>query len=459
MINVTDKHNCCGCEACVQACPKQCISFEQDSEGFRYPNVDESLCIACGACERTCPILSPYDNRQPLSQKAAVNPDLAIRKQSSSGGIFSMLAERIIQEGGVVFGVRFDENWQAVFDYTESIDGLTAFRGSKYVQARVVDAYMSVKNFLKEGRKVLFTGTSCQVAALRHFLHRDYDNLLLVDIICHGVPSPKVWGRYLDEVTHNAVRAISDVQFRNKRQGWKRFNFDMTYDSQGEAVNISSWHQQNHFMRIFLQDAILRPSCHTCKAKAGSSGSDLTIADFWGIDKINPSLDDDQGTSLVLVYTSKGAQNLNALGLETWEAKYEDVVRFNPSIEISKPEHPKRSEFFAKLDSTDSVVNLIDETLRLPLSVRIKRLPRAMAYRLYHILKKALGGGNYEHSKGQEITNSLGQAEFVIAHPVVSDFTFRSKKNGWKQYRMEVKIGLLTSFAYYKKMGYKVPED
>jgi Coenzyme F420 hydrogenase/dehydrogenase, beta subunit C terminus. len=194
-------------------------------------------------------------------------------------------------------------------------------------------------------------------------------------------------------------------------------------------------------MRIFLQDAILRPSCHACRAKAGSSGSDLTIADFWGIDTINPSMDDDQGTSLVMVYTSKGAQYLNSLGLDTWEAQYDDVIKFNPSIEISKREHPKRSEFFARLDSIDSVVDLIDKTLRIPLSVRVKRLPRAIAYRLYHILKKYIRGrGNYERSKEQEIINLSGQTEFVIAHPRVSDFTFRSKKNGWKQYRMKLVI-------------------
>ena len=441
MINIIDKHNCCGCEACVQACPKQCIAFDEDCEGFRYPKVDMTQCIDCGLCEKVCPMLTPFDSRKPLKQFAAINPDNEIREKSSSGGIFSMLAEATIKEGGVVFGVRFDKDWQAVFDYTESIDGLAAFRGSKYVQARVGDAFARVKDFLTEGRKVLFTGTSCQVSALRHFLHRDFENLLLVDIICHGVPSPKVWKLYLEEVTQNAVRAISDVQFRNKKQGWKRFNFDLTYDNQDRQYNISSCHLQNHFMRIFLQDVILRPSCHACRAKAGSSGSDLTIADFWGIDKINPSLDDDQGTSLVLVYSSKGAQYLNALGLDTWEAQYDDVVKFNPSIEVSKQEHPKRSDFFIKLNSTDSVVNLINETLRLPLTIRIKRFVRTTAYRFYHLLKNAIGGGNFECLKeGQEITNSLGQTEFVIAHPIVSDFTFRSKKRGWKQYRMEVTI-------------------
>lgn len=391
MIKILDKHNCCGCEACIQVCPKRCISFEEDVEGFRYPKVDESVCIECGLCEKVCPILSPYDERRPLTQVAAINPDDTIRKESSSGGIFSMLAENVIRKGGVVFGVRFDDKWQAVFDYTEALEGLATFRGSKYVQARVGQVFVKVKEYLQQGRDVLFSGTSCQVAALRHYLRRDYDNLLLVDIVCHGVPSPKVWGMYLEEVTQNAVKAIKNVQFRNKKQGWKRFNFDLTYDKDGRLYNISSWHQHNHFMRIFLQDAILRPSCHSCKAKCGRSWSDLTIADFWGIDNLNPRMDDDGGTSLVLVYSDKGRDALEALHLNTWEANYDDILRHNPSIEISKTEHPKRSMFFTRLCNAGSVINLIDETLQIPFSSRLKRFPRRIVGIIYRALQKALG--------------------------------------------------------------------
>ena len=386
MINITEKHNCCGCEACVQACPKQCISFEEDTEGFRYPKVDESLCVDCGACERTCPVLTPFESRIPQKQFAAINPDDSIRKQSSSGGIFTMLAEKVIDEGGVVFGVRFDENWQAVFDYTENIEGLAAFRGSKYVQARVGIVFRQVRDFLKQGRKVLFTGTPCQVSALRHFLHHEYENLLLVDFICHGVPSPKVWRLYLDEITKNAIRAINDVQFRNKKQGWKRFNFDMTYDKNGQCYNITSWHQENHYMRIFLRDVILRPSCYDCKAKGGRSGSDLTIADFWGIGQLNPKMDDDQGTSLVMVYTEKGAASFNALQLNSWEAKYEDILRLNPSVVRSAKEHPKRRWFFAHLDDDNSIVSLINNTLRIPFCLRIKQLPKRFLRKVRSIL-------------------------------------------------------------------------
>lgn len=387
MINIIDKQNCCGCEACVQACPKQCISFNEDTEGFHYPKVDTSLCVECGACEKACPILTPYESRRPQKQFAAINPDDTIREQSSSGGIFTMLAERFIRMGGVVFGVRFDEHWQAVFDHTETTEGLVAFRGSKYIQARVGKAFIEVKKFLKSGRKVLFTGTPCQVAALRHFLHHEYDNLLLVDIICHGVPSPKVWRMYLDEVTKNAVHAICDIQFRNKKHGWKRFNFDMTYNNGGHNYSLSSYHRDNHYMRIFLDNVILRPSCYNCKAKGGRSGSDLTIADFWRIEQLNPEMDDDKGTSLVLVHTDKGKDHITALQLKTWEAQYDDIIRFNKAVEYSAKEHPKRCQFFARLNTTTSVVSLIDSTLQVPLLLRVKRFPKHLFHKMRNILK------------------------------------------------------------------------
>lgn len=437
MIQIVNKQECCGCEACVQACPKQCISFNEDNEGFHYPMVDESVCVECGACERTCPVLSPYGKRKPKKQVAAINPNDAVRKESSSGGIFSMLAENVIRKGGIVFGVRFDDKWQAVFDFTDTIEGLAAFRGSKYVQARVGKAFVEAKDFLQQGREVLFSGTSCQVAALRHYLRCDYDNLLLVDIVCHGVPSPKVWGKYLDEVTRNAVTAIKDVQFRNKKQGWKRFNFDLTYDKEGQIYNISSWHQQNHFMRIFLNDVILRPSCHNCKAKGGRSWSDITIADFWGINQLNPQMDDDGGTSLILLYSDKGSEAFETLSLNTWEANYDDILRYNPSIEISKPEHLQRNLFFSRLDDTDSVVSLIDDTLRIPHTERLKQLPQRMYNLLYRLIRRLLRGGKQRKYKSpsQNIPLVLQGNTKVVA------FTFRSKDNGWKQYRMEISIG------------------
>ena len=200
MIDIIDKTLCCGCAACVQRCPKQCITLHEDHEGFLYPKVDTETCIDCGLCEKVCPILNEGNKREPLKVYAAINKDEKIRLESSSGGIFTMLAEQTIGEGGVVFGARFDENWQVRLDYTETIEGIAAFRGSKYVQARTENIYQQAEKFLKEGRKVLFTGTPCQIAGLKKFLRKEYANLLAVDFVCHGVPSPKVWAKYLQEL-------------------------------------------------------------------------------------------------------------------------------------------------------------------------------------------------------------------------------------------------------------------
>lgn len=201
MIDIKDKKLCCGCNACVQRCPKQCISVQKDEEGFLYPIVDLSICIDCGLCEKVCLVLNQGSERNPIEVFAAVNKDDSIRMQSSSGGIFTALAEQIIQEKGVVFGARFDEKWEVKHDYTETIEGLKAFRGSKYVQSRIGDTFSKAEFFLKAGRKVMFTGTPCQIAGLRLFLRKEYENLLAVDIICHGVPSPLVWRKYLGEKT------------------------------------------------------------------------------------------------------------------------------------------------------------------------------------------------------------------------------------------------------------------
>ena len=203
MITITDKSKCCGCNACVQACPKQCIEMHEDDEGFLYPRVDTTRCIDCGKCEKVCPVINQAEPHRPIKVYAAINPDEEIRRQSSSGGIFTLLAEQTIKEGGVVFGARFDESWQVTHDYTESIEGLASLRGSKYVQSCIGDTFLKAEAFLKQGRKVLFTGTPCQISGLKKYLHKEYENLLTVDFVCHGVPSPLIWQKYLSETLEN----------------------------------------------------------------------------------------------------------------------------------------------------------------------------------------------------------------------------------------------------------------
>ena len=261
MIQITKKVDCCGCSACAMKCPKHCITMQTDSEGFLYPIVNKEDCIDCGLCEKVCHELHPYEQRKPLNVYAAINNDEDIRLKSSSGGIFYLLAEKTISEGGVVFGARFDEDWQVVIDYAETMEGIKPFMGSKYVQARTANAYKDAEAFLKQGRKVLFSGSPCQIAGLNHYLRKEYDNLTTVDFVCHGVPSPKVWQRYLDEVVTSGKQAINDVKFRNKSNGWKKFNFVLSYNQDEKTHSLCSWHQQNHYMRAFLSDKIGRASC------------------------------------------------------------------------------------------------------------------------------------------------------------------------------------------------------
>lgn len=387
MILITDKQLCCGCSACAQRCPKHCIDMREDNEGFVYPHIDTSACIDCGLCEKLCPFINQKEERYPRRVLAVINNDEDARRESSSGGMFTLIAEQIIRDGGIVFGARFDEQWQVVFDYVETLEGLAALRGSKYVQARIYSSYTQCESFLKTGRKVLFTGSPCQIAGLNHYLHRSYENLLTCDFVCHGVPSPKVWRIYLDEVVAAGRKAINDIKFRNKDNGWKRFNFVISCDD--DSLSLSSFHGRNHYMRAFLSDLILRPSCYSCKAKQGRSGSDITIADFWGIQYHHPEMDDDKGTSLVFINTPKGYDAIDLSQTKYVVADYDMAVSYNGGLKQSIAMHNKRDYSFKRLDSCGSIIDLIQKCIRPSLRHRMMNKSRYLAKKLL----KLFGGG------------------------------------------------------------------
>lgn len=350
MLNSKNKSGCCGCSACVQVCPKKCISFNEDNEGFRYPSVDISKCVDCGLCEKVCPVINQNESHRPIKVYAAKNNNEDIRLHSSSGGIFTALAEDVINRGGVVFGARFDDNWEVKHDYTETIEGLSAFRGSKYLQSRIENTYLTAETFLKQGREVLFSGTPCQIAGLKRYLRREYENLLAVDIVCHGAPSPLVWREYLKEFSKNQI--IHQINFRGKIRSWK--NFRMVIKGDEDIVNQPFY--ENIFMRGFLRDIYLRPSCYACSAKLGKSGTDITLGDFWGIENHLPEFDDDKGISLVMVQSQKGAKYFNAIESNCVEVEYEKAVAGNPAIEKSVICELKYRRLYWKSD--DKVKNI-----------------------------------------------------------------------------------------------------
>lgn len=369
MINIKKKSLCCGCGACAQVCPKQCIMMAEDNEGFLYPQVDKLKCIDCGLCDRVCPEMAAVEARKPLGVFAAKHQNEEIRKSSSSGGIFTLLAEKVLAEKGVVFGARFSEGWAVVHDYVETIEKLDSFRGSKYLQSVIGGNYKKAEQFLKEGRKVLFSGTPCQIAGLKKYLRKEYENLLTVDFVCHGVPSPKVWKIYLQDTVEkiapqgdsrkNTVSTTSKnrlvligVDFRGKSTGWKKYSFTLHLaeaNAEGEKNTVSHSHPyyKNPFMQSFLADLILRPSCYECPSKAGRSGSDITIGDFWGIERLKPEIDDDRGLSLVLVHNPQYYSFIKDISL--CEFEYRDAVGGNPSLEKSVARPLYRDVYMRKI--------------------------------------------------------------------------------------------------------------
>lgn len=368
MIRIADKSRCCGCEACRNVCPRQCITMRTDSEGFAYPGVDASACVDCGLCETVCPELHPGERRLPVAVYAARNRDESVRSACSSGGVFTRLAEWILDRGGVVFGARFNEKWEVVHDYAGTREDLARFRGSKYVQSRIGDTYRQAERFLKEGRMVLFTGTSCQIAGLKRFLRREYENLLAVDVVCHGVPSPRVWSRYLDDLTEGMPESISSVSFRDKQEGWRDFSLKVACGGQTYRENL----RKDPFFRLFLENLTLRPSCHSCPSKGGRSCSDMTLGDFWGIERVDPAFDDDRGCSVVLVYNPAWRPVLE--GIDLRQVAYDQVLPGNSPIEESVRPSVNRNYLFRLLDRGRSVADICRLCLDPSFVRRIRRM-------------------------------------------------------------------------------------
>lgn len=375
MIKITDKSQCCGCSSCAQRCPKGCITMVQDEEGFLHPHLDVATCIDCGLCEKVCPVRMSKPSHEPLKVFAAKNPDDEIRKESSSGGIFTMLAERVIKDGGVVFGARWDKDWNVVHDYVDVSNPsnssnlsniLTPFRGSKYAQSNINDCYQKAETFLKEGRNVLFSGTPCQIAGLKAFLRKEYDNLLTVECACHGVPSPGLWQKYLSEVTKG--RSVESINHRDKRTGWRNYSVVITF---ADGKEISQAHDDNPWTRAFIKDIDLRPSCHQCAFKTFKSQADVTLADLWGDRKLMPDQNEDKGITLVIARSHKAAELLK--NIETIkDFTLQDVVPFNGALVIPPKQNPKRSEFMSRLQKGESFSKLVKTMTKDPLVLRMK---------------------------------------------------------------------------------------
>lgn len=395
MIRIIDKKDCVGCNGCIQCCPKQCILFKEDEQGFLYPEVNISECINCGLCERVCPVINQGIKQNPLAVYAAYCSDKQILKSSSSGGIFSALAIRVLKQGGIVFGARFDDNWMVTHDSVESVEELHILRGAKYVQSQIGACYKQVERHLKSDRLVMFTGTPCQIAGLRLFLRKEYDNLLLVEVVCHGVPSPKIWKDYLNSIansacttkfnsTHNATERISKIAFRDKRNGWEKYGMVIVKSGEENSERFESI-RDNIYMQAFLRDLDLRPSCYECPSKCGKSHSDIILGDFWKVSQLEPQAYCPAGTSLVLINTPKGEQAISDTNVILSESTYRNAIASNESL-INSALKPKLYSYFWRKYHEHGISSLPDTIKRARGSI-LKRIIKVIHRKLELLLK------------------------------------------------------------------------
>lgn len=343
-------YRCTGCSACASICNLGALSMVADSEGFLYPSLDTSRCVGCKRCLKTCPAFSAETGTvsQPAQEKrafVAYSLNDGIRKDSSSGGIFTELAERVLSDGAVVFGAELSEENEVVHCCVSDAAQLGRFRGLKYVQSRIGDTYAKAKMLLTEGTTVYFSGTPCQIAGLYGYLgNKNYENLITQDIICHGVPSPLVWEKYIRQ--HGKVKRVN---FRDKKYGWHYFSMRIESEGNSSVKRLD----EDFFLRLFLDNTILRPSCHNCPMKKTGSCADITLADCWKPNAVAPDIKDtDEGLSLVLVNTPKGKQVWDSLEAEKVSVKSVDVeraIKSQSALRASAPMNLRRKQFFEKL--------------------------------------------------------------------------------------------------------------
>lgn len=346
--------DCCGCEACANICPKNAISMIRDAEGFAYPKINSELCIKCGKCDATCPSLNFHEKFAEKLPKVflAINPDEKVRRHSSSGGIFSALSDLVLNDGGIVFGAGFDENFHVVHTSAENFDELENLRGSKYVQSQIGDIYRRIKKELSTGRKVLFSGTPCQCTGLKSFLGKDFENLLIVEIFCHGVPSPEIWEQYIDY--RGQGHEIVDVDFRSKRVGWNLNSlFQITFKDCGRYTSRAS---KEAFMQEFSLCTIQRPSCHECKFRFPNGQGDISIGDAWGIKNFAPEMNDGRGTSIAVIHTSKGQNFIDRANLKTSPIDFHIIAVHNPYFLIPSAKDSRRENFFKDFAKSKNAV-------------------------------------------------------------------------------------------------------
>lgn len=355
MVTELKKDKCTGCGVCETVCPKSCIELKSDEKGFEYPEIDFSECVKCNKCDRFCHAQNLLKNETGIVEPyAAYNKDESIRKSSSSGGIFWTLCEKVLESKGVVYGVVTDEKNQVKHTRAACLDDAEKMRGSKYVQSKISsDIFESVKSDLENNCFVLFSGTPCQIGALNRFLGKDYDSLLKVSFICHGVPSPYVFKKYISWQENIHKAKVADISFRYKDRGWTDFSMKLSFSDGSKYSNSLN---RDPYLQVFLKNLCLRASCYECKYKGEeilSSNIDIMLADKWGntgskFDKIN----DDKGLSLIFLFSKKAKEIFKAVSEKLLYEKADFNIATNSNIAFfeSAKRNPKQNEFYKDLN-------------------------------------------------------------------------------------------------------------
>lgn len=373
MIKIEKKENCCGCSACANICPTGAIEMLEDEKGFKYPKVNIEKCINCKLCEKVCPIISAKpEEEKNLKIIAGYNKNIEERINSSSGGIFALVAQEILNRNGIVFGAAFDDSFNVYHTYVETKKELSKLMGSKYVQSDIKKTYKKVKEFLQKDRYVLFTGTPCQIEGLISYLQKDYNKLYTQDIICHGVPSPYVWNKY-KEYREKKDRATPKlISFRNKDNGWNKYNLKFKYLDSQYCKNKN----KDLYMQSFLRNTILRDSCYQCHFKKMYRISDITLADYWGIKQDIPKLYDNKGASIIIINSEKGKELFDSIKEKIiWqEIELKKVIKSNNAYISSACKDTKREIFFNNIDKLDFKKNvMLNSSNNSTIFVKIKR--------------------------------------------------------------------------------------
>ena len=348
MIDIKRKEDCCGCAACRDKCPTQAIQMKKDEEGFFYPVIAEEQCVGCGQCEQVCPVQHAESHPDtPVKAYPCYAKDNELRRNSTSGGMFAVLAKWfLLEKKGIVYGARFDAQYQVVHYGIESLEGLIQLQGSKYVQSDMTGIYREVKEKLKKGRYVLFSGMPCQIEALKNYLGREYERLYLVDIVCFGIGSPGIWKQYL--LDFHPAEDVQKIVFKDKIEGWKNWKVKITECGQ----DIYFEKKQNLYMNSYLQRVNIRPSCFACPFKGLHHVSDFTISDCWGIGEEDPDMNDNQGLSALLIHSKKAQEVFEELKIEVRYRQYdpEALMEGNWALLHAPQRGECREQFFSDIN-------------------------------------------------------------------------------------------------------------